>query len=288
LRGRLKEYIGFYLNGKQFYERQCNWRNYAKYYIYENKLPLICLNCRHAFQGKYCPNCGQSAEIKRLSWHELVRETAHFFMHIEKGFLNTLWSFLVKPGKASVNFLKGRRKEYQSPVSYILILTGVYFLQHNYIIRHNHFEYEVSARPGTISFSEQANMFFRTHFTPIILLTILASAVIIYNILGRKKFNFIEILTLCLFGGGTYFMMLFISDFFWGMIFHQNIISMNVFIMQSILSSLYNFWFCFDFFKKIRIRFLWLRLVSVAVFVTLAGWGIMNYFPLVWMWVFRV
>ena len=246
---------------------------------------INCLNCRHTFEGKYCPNCGQSAEIKRLSWHELVRETAHFFMHIEKGFLNTLWSFLANPGKASVNFLKGKRKQYQSPASYILILTGIYFLQHNYIIHRFDFKYEVPDNFGNSSFV-QANLFLRTHFTPIILLTIFVSAVIIHNILGRKKFNFIEILTLCLFGGGTYFLMLIISDFILGLMLHVNIISMNVFIFQSLLSSLYNLWFCFDFFKRIRIRLLWLRLVSVAVFVTLAGWGIMNYVPLVWIRVF--
>jgi len=208
-------------------------------------------------------------------------------MHLEKGFLHTIWSYLVRPGKASMNFLKGRRRQYQSPVSYILILTGLYILIHNFIIGHYEFHYSSSSPTASaVDFREQSNIFLRTHFTPFLLLIILISAVVIYYILGRKKFNFIEILTLCLFGGGTYFMMLIVSDVVLGMIFKINVISMQVFLWQTSLSALYNLWFCIDIFKKMQVKLLWIRIPCVSILVSLIGWGIMNYLPLAWVSIF--
>ena len=154
---------------------------------------ITCLNCRHSFEGKFCPNCGQSAEIKRLTWHSLVHQTVHFFMHIEKGFLYTIWSFFVQPGKAAFNYLKGKRRQYQPPVSYILILTGIYIIVHNFIIAHYHLHYSLSTTGSVVDFRERSNIMLRTHFTPFILLIIMVSAVVIYKILGTKNFNFIEI-----------------------------------------------------------------------------------------------
>src|SRR5690348_7495803 len=94
----------------------------------------VCLNCGNRFSGHFCPICGQKAEVERLTAGQLLTDTIHSLTHYEKGFLHTVWHFLIKPGTASINFLSGKRKEYQRPVSYILILTTIYILIHNFII----------------------------------------------------------------------------------------------------------------------------------------------------------
>ncbi len=155
-------------------------------------------------------------------------------------------------------------------------------LLHNFII--NHFHYHILGKTlERIGLQEQANVLLRTHLAPFLILIYFFSAFIIYVVLARPRFNFIEILTISLYGGSTYFMLLFFSDMVLGFIFHQNVISLGVFLWQTVLSSIYNLWFCFDFFKKVKIRLLWLRLISVSILITLTGWVITEYGPLIFL-----
>ena len=242
-----------------------------------------CLNCGNEFNGNFCPNCGQKATIKRLTISGLVEDTIHFFTHLEKGFLYTTWNFFVRPGNTSLNYLRGKRKKYQPSVSYFLIWTGLYILVHNSIINHYRFRFS-EVNIAQLNLEEQANILLRKHFTLFIIPILFIAAFFIYSILGRPRYNFTEIFTLCLYGGGTYFMMLFFSDIILGAIFKINTITTEVFLWQTTLSSIYNFWFSFDIFKKVHLRFFWLRLLSVAILVAIFGWMLMIYIPMAWIY----
>jgi hypothetical protein len=130
----------------------------------------------------------------------------------------------------------------------------------------------------------QSNILFRQHFTLFILPVILLSALLLYYIMARPRYNFIEILTLSLYGAGTYFMMSFLSDFLFGYVFKVNILTINVFLFQGILSTIYNFWFSFDFFKRLRLRFFGLRLITASILIAISGWLIMFYLPMAWLY----
>lgn len=242
-----------------------------------------CLNCGALLHGKYCSACGQKASVERLTFSVVLEEMLHFFTHFEKGFLHTLWSFLIHPGTTALNFLAGKRKQYQPPVSYLFICTGLYVLLHNYII--NHYNYHLSAKIlAKVNVNEQANILLRTHFTPFILAALIVNAYVIYLIIGRPKFNLAEIIILSLYGGGTYIAMLFVSDAILGLIFKINLISPGVFLWQTTLSSLYNFWTCFNLFSKVTMRFFWLKLFVTAISVAVIGLTIFVYLPLAWIY----
>ena len=87
-----------------------------------------CKNCGKELHGLYCSHCGQKAREERITFRYIWAEIIHFFTHIEKGFLFTSWSMLLRPGITVKNFIEGKRKLYQSPVSYFLIWTAVYIL----------------------------------------------------------------------------------------------------------------------------------------------------------------
>ena len=247
---------------------------------------ITCLNCGHSFKGKYCPECGQSASVQKLTARALLSDTVHFFTHIEKGFLFTSRNFFIRPGVSSVQYIAGKRKIYQPPVSFFLIWTGLYFLQHNAII--NYFGYQLPTKliaNGDIE--EQSMLLFREHFTLFILPVIFLSALIIYYMLAKPRYNFMELISLCLFGTGIYFMMSAITDFVLGLVFRVNILADNVFLWQTVLSSAYNFWFSYDVFKRSHLRFFWLRLVSVSLLVAACGWVTMFYLPIVWIYLTR-
>ena len=213
----------------------------------------------------------------------LLDEILHFFTHLEKGFFNTSWSFIVRPGSTSLNYLEGQRKKYQKPFSYLLIWAGLYILLHNLVINYRGFHVSDEGF-ALLSQVEKANVILRSHFTFFILPVLLYSAFVIYLVLGRPRYNFTEILTLSLYGGGTYFMMLFVSDIVLGLVFKVNTVSANVFLWQTILSSVYNFWFSYDIFKRVHLRFLIVRLILVAILVAVIGLLMLLYLPLAWIY----
>ena len=241
----------------------------------------ICLQCGHHFNGKFCPNCGQAATVKRLSATVLLEEILHFFTHLENGFVYTTWNFLIRPGKSAMEFIAGKRKNYQKPVSYFLIWVGLYIVLHNSII--NFYDYRMGQEVlQGLSIKEQSNVFFRQHLSLFIIPVILVSALWLYIFLARPRFNFVELLAICMYGTGTYFMMSLFSDLVIGVVFRNNILTLNVFFWQAILSSCYNLWFSYDVFKRLHLRFFWLRLISVSLLVAVSGWLIMIYFPVLW------
>src|SRR6478735_4061121 len=88
----------------------------------------FCKNCGEKVIGNYCSHCGQKILEERISFHYIWHEALHFFTHFEKGFLFTSWSMLVKPGRVVTDFVKGKRKIYQPPVSFFLIWITMYLL----------------------------------------------------------------------------------------------------------------------------------------------------------------
>ncbi len=86
------------------------------------------MNCGYPLQDLYCGHCGQKADPGRINFSFLCSEVFHFFTHLEKGFLFTSFQMIVHPGQTAKNFIDGKRKNYQSPISYFLIWTTIYIL----------------------------------------------------------------------------------------------------------------------------------------------------------------
>lgn len=179
--------------------------------------------------------------------------------------------------------LRAKEKNTKKPVSYFLIWTGAFFLVHNTIVNYCHYQMTGDI-VSQMDASEQANILLRQHFIFFVFPVIIASTLLVYHILAKPWYNFIELLTLGLYGARTYFMMSLISDFMLWFIFNVNLLTAGVFLWQTILSSLYNFWFSFDFFKRFHLRLFWLRLISVSILVAFSGWIIMFYLPMLWLY----
>jgi Protein of unknown function (DUF3667) len=244
---------------------------------------ITCLQCGHHFKGKYCPNCGQKATVKRLTAAGLIEEVIHFFTHLESGFLFTASSFIIRPGISAIHYIEGKRKNFQKPVSYFLIWAGAYTLLHNAVINKFHFMLGREVVEG-LKVAEQSNVLLRNHLSIFLLPVILVTAILVYFILARPRFNFTELLTISLFGVGTYFMMLFFSDIILGYIFHINVLDLRVFLWQTILSSIYNFWFSYDVFKRLKMPYFWPRMILVSILSPISGLLIMFYLPMLWIY----
>lgn len=243
-----------------------------------------CLNCGAPVNGKYCHQCGQKAHVNRLTAKALVDEVVHFFTHAEETFFKTTLHFIIKPGITSLNFIEGKRKRYQKPVSYFLIWTGAYILLHNFII--NIYHYPLVLQPiGQTLLQEEANIMLRKHFSFFMIPILILSALIIWLILGRPRLLFFELFTIALYGGGTYFALSIFLDFFLGVIFRFNINHYHAFYVNMMMSGIYNLWLTLDFFRRTKIKWLWPRLILTAALLSYIGNEMMLYLPLAWIYI---
>jgi hypothetical protein len=92
-----------------------------------------CLNCGKFLSGKYCSGCGQKADTHRISLkHFIMHDVLHGFMHLERGMLFTAKQALMRPGKAALDYISGKRINYYNVFYFVLILLGLTVLQTHY------------------------------------------------------------------------------------------------------------------------------------------------------------
>lgn len=92
-----------------------------------NGVGLVCQNCENTFEGDYCNHCGQKRS-SRISYRLLASQVSKEIFDLDHGLLFTLKSLLVNPGNTVKSYILGARKKYYSPLKYLFIWTGIYFL----------------------------------------------------------------------------------------------------------------------------------------------------------------
>lgn len=84
-----------------------------------------CTNCSNELAGKYCANCGQPAQLKRIDGHYIQHEIEHI-LHFDKGILYTIKELLIRPGKNIKAFISDDRSRLVKPVIFIIITSLIY------------------------------------------------------------------------------------------------------------------------------------------------------------------
>lgn len=75
----------------------------------------------------YCPNCGQSNNVKRIDGTYILSELGSIF-NFEKGILFTVKELLIRPGANIRTFILKDRNRLTKPVLYIVVCSLVYTL----------------------------------------------------------------------------------------------------------------------------------------------------------------
>ncbi|MFT3795838.1 DUF3667 domain-containing protein [Flavobacterium sp.] len=91
-----------------------------------------CLNCETELAGHYCSGCGQKADTHRITFRNFIsHDLLHGTFHIEKGMLFTARQALLRPGKAALDYISGKRKPYYNVFYLVLITFGLLlFVRH--------------------------------------------------------------------------------------------------------------------------------------------------------------
>jgi hypothetical protein len=145
-----------------------------------------CKNCAHAFDGKFCNNCGQAAETKRINSKYLLQELQKTFIHFYGGFLYTTKQLFLNPGKALVAFIGGARVHYLRPLSYLTVISAVYLI----LVSFFHVAF---IKEGLIGHTQsETDTFVKQHFVHIQLVLIFLYALFSLVFFQFRHLNFYE------------------------------------------------------------------------------------------------
>ena len=144
-----------------------------------------CKNCNSYFEGNFCSNCGQNADVKRFTVSNLSREFLKEFFEVDSTLLLTMKALFIHPGEMLRGYIAGKRIAYLNPFAYLLIISLI-----------AGFFYTWSGVPGQIDeimlTSGEIIKFTTNHFSYRMLLTIPAYAIMCSIIYKSYKYNFAE------------------------------------------------------------------------------------------------
>lgn len=83
-----------------------------------------CLGCGQEYQGNYCPNCGQSHRVGRLTTRRLLTETLPDILNMENQFGRTCIALFRRPGQMIMDYIRGNRVQYHKPIPMLFVLAS--------------------------------------------------------------------------------------------------------------------------------------------------------------------
>lgn len=164
-----------------------------------------CQNCGTELIGKHCFQCGQKASTKRIEMRWLLHELPHAVWHVDKGLLFNVKELFKRPGYAIADYIKGKRRNYYHPVSYLLVLIGIMYLTMYYFKAHWYDPLQDAAMSESDArywkqYDESQQLWTQNYF-PYLLIFLPVAALIYQGILRlmKVKFNYAETLVISLF-----------------------------------------------------------------------------------------
>ena len=92
---------------------------------------MKCRNCDTEFTSKFCPNCGQPNQLKRIDGHYIIHEIEHV-LHFERGILYTVKELFIRPGQNIRNYISVNRSRLIKPIIFIILTSLIYTIISHY------------------------------------------------------------------------------------------------------------------------------------------------------------
>jgi len=165
---------------------------------------IICKSCGLQGTGKYCTNCSQVLNVRRISFKSLMHEVAHFFTHMDKGIRYTLKELIIHPGGMQLKYIQGDRINHQKPFSmYFVSATALGLVLYWINVLLVNYYHAGSANEGS---------FFHQSMVAFLLLAIPFSAVITYLFFFSSGFNLSELGVLQLYTFSMFFLIIIAAN----------------------------------------------------------------------------
>ena len=85
---------------------------------------MNCKNCNAEIFSKFCPDCGQPANLKKIDGNYIIHEIEHV-LHFERGILYTVRELIIRPGINIRKYLTENRSRLVKPIIFIIITSCI-------------------------------------------------------------------------------------------------------------------------------------------------------------------
>lgn len=193
-----------------------------------------CLNCGEEVTNKFCSVCGQKTDTHRITLKNFIfHDVLHGTFHIEKGILFTSKQALLRPGKAALDYIAGKRISYYNVFYLILIVTGLLlFIRHFYTQLEDSLQNVEETKEFVNEASRKFDKLISEKSKLIIFLFVPFGALNSFLLFRRKKLNLSEHAIV----SGMLLLGILLLSLFSHILFYFNLI-----IEGNILSSIINF-----------------------------------------------
>lgn len=89
---------------------------------------MTCTNCGQEATEKFCPNCGQRTNVKRITFREGWFDFWSRVYGFDGMFPRTLRDLTIRPGKAARDYINGNRVKYYGPVGYFFLMITLFLV----------------------------------------------------------------------------------------------------------------------------------------------------------------
>ena len=201
-----------------------------------------CKNCNEPIGGKFCSNCGQPAELRRIDNYYLIHEIRDFFF-ANKGMLYTVKKVLVSPGKSVRSFLAEDRHRFIKPITFLFITSLIYTIV-NYLFNIGTEDYQFEGiEAGTTAYRIFDWMLIQ-HPAYAGIITGLFIALWVKLFFRKAGYNLLEIFILLCFVAGVSTLFMSIASIVKG------ITGWNILQPASFIGNIYLIWAVGQFFNR--------------------------------------
>ena len=87
-----------------------------------------CKHCGTVFEGNFCPRCGQSRTVSKVTKHGFVMAFLEAYPQLAGTYLRTMWELLFRPGYMIRDYFRGHRVLYAGPFKTFIVTVSIFAL----------------------------------------------------------------------------------------------------------------------------------------------------------------
>tara|TARA_R110002050_G_scaffold241129_1_gene377512 strand:+ start:894 stop:1634 length:741 start_codon:yes stop_codon:yes gene_type:complete len=89
---------------------------------------MNCISCNTDHNSNFCPNCGEKAGIKKITFRSIATDSFSSITTMDKGFLFNLKMLLLNPRSITIEYILGKRKGILNPISFLILSVSLYLI----------------------------------------------------------------------------------------------------------------------------------------------------------------
>jgi hypothetical protein len=175
-----------------------------------------CINCGQQLTGKYCANCGQSADTHRYNFKLIIKDFFDVFYKFKSSIFHSIRLSFTHPVRSINNYLEGKRIEFYSPFRYVFFIS---VLNSFLLIKSIHLT-SIPFSPDDL-FLEKFMKLYLSNMSIVDMLEIPIISIFTYLFFRKRKLNYPEnMVANCFLFGNIFIINIFVTLVEW--LFHSN------------------------------------------------------------------